>query len=345
MTDVDADARRIRDAFEHDLAGYHAPADLAERACAGGRRRASRRRMHRMASVAAACAAAVAGLLIVSLTGTAPSGGGVAPFTISAPAVSPLPSFGRSPGSRAGLPPAASVGKAMLTAFDAATGDIVYQRQLGIVHGVVADEYQLWTWPAQPAPGRQALMRDVYARRIPASAKALTLAEDYGLAYATPAPGALSEKFQLTMVCYPGPGGCGWGRTQTPAGTWSRASFRSASITTDVAPGSELNPAAIAREIITGQWRIVGRTRLDGQPAIELRESRTGALLPRNPQPVPGLLWVNARTHLPIRWITGAGTSSVTQQDYEYLPPTPANLALLQVPIPRDYPRSNPFRS
>jgi len=35
----------------------------------------------------------------------------------------------------------------------------------------------------------------------------------------------------------------------------------------------------------------------------------------------------------------------VTQQDYEYLPPTPANLALLQVPIPRDYPRSNPFRS
>ena len=35
MTDVDADARRIRDAFEHDLAGYHAPADLAERARAG----------------------------------------------------------------------------------------------------------------------------------------------------------------------------------------------------------------------------------------------------------------------------------------------------------------------
>ena len=59
---------------------------------------------------------------------------------------------------------------------------------------------------------------------------------------------------------------------------------------------------------------------------------------------MPGLLWVNARTHLPIRWITGAGTASVTQQDYAYLPPTPANLALLRVPIPRDYPRSNPFR-
>jgi hypothetical protein len=31
------------------------------------------------------------------------------------------------------------------------------------------------------------------------------------------------------------------------------------------------------------------------------------------------------------------------QQDYAYLPPTPANLARLRVPIPRSYPRSNPF--
>ena len=344
MTDVEADARRIRDAFEHDLANYHAPADLAERARAGGLRRARRRRIQLAASMAAAtCAAVVTGLVIVPLT--APSGGGAAPVTTSPPVVSALPSFGRPPGSRAGLPPAASVGKAMLTAFNAATGDIAYERQLGILHGVVEDEYQLWTWPAQPVPGQRALMRDVYAQRTPGSARALTLAVDYGLVYTAPAAGARSERFQLTMVCYPGAGGCGWSGMQTPAGTWSRASFRSASITTDVAPGSELNPAAIAREIITGQWRIVGRTRLDGQPAIELRETRTGALLPRNPQPVPGLLWVNARTHLPIRWITGAGTSSVTQQDYEYLPPTPANLALLQVPIPRDYPRSNPFRS
>ena len=344
MTDVDADARRIRDAFEHDLAGYHAPADLAERARAGGRRRASRRRMHRMASVAAACAAAVAGLLIVSLTGTAPSGGGVAPFTISAPAVSPLPSFGRSPGSRAGLPPAASVGKAMLTAFNAATGDIVYQRQLGIVHGAVVDEYQTWDWPAQPVPGQQAVERSVYAQRVPYPAGALTLASDWAVSYAAARPGARSQTFQLTMLCYPGTGGCSWGGMQTPNGTWSSARFRSAAIGTELGPGGDFSPAAIAREIITGQWRIVGRTRLDGQPAIELRETRTGSLLPRNPAPVPGLLWVSARTHLPMRWITGAGSSSVTQQDYVYLPPTPANLARLRVPIPRDYPRSNPFR-
>jgi hypothetical protein len=30
--------------------------------------------------------------------------------------------------------------------------------------------------------------------------------------------------------------------------------------------------------------------------------------------------------------------------DFAYLPPTPANLALLRVPIPRGYPRSNPVR-
>src|SRR6516225_11930687 len=75
MTDVDADARRIRDAFEHDLAGYHAPADLAERARAGGLRRARRRRIQLAASMAAAtCATVVTGLVIVPLT--APSGGG-----------------------------------------------------------------------------------------------------------------------------------------------------------------------------------------------------------------------------------------------------------------------------
>src|SRR5215469_13592553 len=133
MTDTEAVARRIRDAFERDLAEYHAPADLAERARAGGLRRARKRRIQLAASMAAAtCAAVVTGLVIVPLTGTAPSGGGgVAPVTISPPAVSPLPSLGRSPESRAGLPPAASVGKAMLTAFNAATGDIVYERQLG----------------------------------------------------------------------------------------------------------------------------------------------------------------------------------------------------------------------
>jgi len=58
MTDVDLSARRIRDAFEQDLTGYQAPADLAERARLGGLRRARRRRLRRrMSAAVAACAA------------------------------------------------------------------------------------------------------------------------------------------------------------------------------------------------------------------------------------------------------------------------------------------------
>jgi len=54
MTNLDVSARRIRDAFEHDLTGYQAPADLAERARLGGLRRAKSRRV---SAAGAACAA------------------------------------------------------------------------------------------------------------------------------------------------------------------------------------------------------------------------------------------------------------------------------------------------
>jgi hypothetical protein len=115
-----------------------------------------------------------------------------------------------------------------------------------------------------------------------------------------------------------------WITPETRPGTWSVASFRAA-VGSDFSPGAGPSPATIAHNIITGQWRVVRRARLDGQPALELRDDR--AAIPVAP------LWVNARTHLPIR---NGG------EDYTYLPPTPANLALLRVPIPAGLPRSHP---
>lgn len=56
MTDLDT--AQIRDAFERDLAGYHAQPDLAERARSGGQRRARRRRLEAFAGLAAAAGAA-----------------------------------------------------------------------------------------------------------------------------------------------------------------------------------------------------------------------------------------------------------------------------------------------
>ena len=58
MTGLEVSTQRIRDAFDHDLGDYRAPADLAERARLGGLRRARSRRLRRWAYAAgAACAA------------------------------------------------------------------------------------------------------------------------------------------------------------------------------------------------------------------------------------------------------------------------------------------------
>jgi hypothetical protein len=53
---LDNDARRIREAFNRELADCHAPADLAERARQGGQRRAAKRRLLATAGLAAAAA-------------------------------------------------------------------------------------------------------------------------------------------------------------------------------------------------------------------------------------------------------------------------------------------------
>jgi hypothetical protein len=94
------------------------------------------------------------------------------------------------------------------------------------------------------------------------------------------------------------------------------------------------NPAVLARAIAQGQWQVLRRTRLDGQPAIELSETSRGTF-----QPLPELLWVNAQTYLPLRC-----EGPVSTETWAYLPPTSANRAQLRVPIPRGYPRSDPLK-
>jgi hypothetical protein len=241
----------------------------------------------------------------------------------------PGPVAGGSPAG-ARLPSAASVGKTMLASFDAATGDVLYEQQIGFHHGEVVDEYRDWFWPGQPAPGQQGWERETYAQIGPRPAKRLPLVEDWGVVYS--APVTAKTTITLTMVCYAAEG-CGYGNTQTPGGTWSRVSLRQPPETSGLGPGGLFNPAVLAQQIAEGQWRIMGRTRLDGQPTIELNETPSGDL-----EPLPEHLWLNARTYLPLLC-----TSPVDSQEFAYLPPTRANLALLAVPIPRGFPRSDPL--
>jgi hypothetical protein len=344
MTGPEVDTRRIRAAFDRDLSDYQAPARLAERARTGGRRRAIRRRIYQAVMAVAFCAAVVAGVVVAPLAGGGPSG----------------------------LPSAAAIGQAMLGALPSVSGDIVYEKQIAMYRGKVAIESQLWIWPAEPAPGHRVRLRNIFAQRLqahvrnpaaarlPAPGQPLTLIEDNGLVYKYQRQVALNVNALLTQVCYLRTGRCGGGEGPTAARTWSRASFQIYTpAQSDIAQGSDFSPAAVAHAILTGQWRVFRHGWIDRQPAIELRglysviAGHRIPIYPPCPQPVPAsvflndpcpgnesLLWVNARTHLPIRWIGVAGTTVVSQEDYTYLPPTAATQSLLRVPIPRGFPRS-----
>jgi hypothetical protein len=331
MTNLDVDARRIREAFDRDLANYHAPPSLPERARLGGLRRAGRlRRLRRLTCAGAvACAAAVAITAIAPWAGPAPESPGSARPTPTPPGPRSTATAGSGPA--AGLPSAASVSKAMLASFQAASGDILYEWQIGIHHGAVVDEYRDWFWPGQPVPGQQARERETVAQTTPGSGRPLSLTEDWGAVYSTPVTAKTSVL--LTTVCFAAEG-CGYDSTQTPGRTWSRVLLRTQPGLSDISPGSPFNPAMLAQAIARGQWRILRRTRLDGQPTIELSETAKGPVIP-----LPQLLWVNARTYLPLR-CTGPDATL----GFAYLPPTRANLAALQVPIPRGFPRSDSLK-
>jgi hypothetical protein len=332
MTDLDA--QRIRDAFDQDLAGYRAPSDFLERVHAGGLQRARRRRVRRAACAAVvACIAAGAVALIAPLAGTGRTGAS-------------HPGTGRArPGaaSRARLPSSASVAKAMLATFAADADDILYSTEVDTNKGPVVDTYRDWIWPAQPQPGQLTSWRNVYTGRTPLLSSPLRLVEDDGLVYQTPAnPNAPVRGGVLTQVCFFSPGGCGFGGdADTPAGTWSHVTLRNQSlaVSSNVGEGSPFYPPALAQAIVDGQWQIVRRTQIDGQPTLVLSETRAGHIYPR-----PFLLWVSARTYLPLKFAASGG--GVTSSGiFAYLPPTRANRKLLQVPIPRGYPRSNPLKS
>lgn len=228
----------------------------------------------------------------------------------------------------------------MLTAFNAARDDIEYSTETGITKGATVDVYRDWSWPAQPVPGQLQHDRTHFSERTPKS-PAVILVEDNEISFVTPRAGVATVRGQITMVCYLGTGNsCGYGSTNTPAGTWSQASGTVLN-DPDIGAGGMLSPASLAQGIAAGQWRIMHRTRLKGQPAIQLRETSHGGNVI---EPLPTLLWVNARTHLPVRMVNGVGSANVTVDEWAYLPPTPANLALLRVHIPPGYPRSVPTR-
>ena len=118
------------------------------------------------------------------------------------------------------------------------------------------------------------------------------------------------------------------------ARTWSRTVYPFGSLASGAAPEGPaplpVNPsrqaAGLRQRIRSGKVVVAGRTVIDGQPALELRQ---GSLR-------RGLLetWVSARTYLPLRQLAVAAgqrpaSPGTIRDDYKWLPATPANLRLL----------------
>jgi hypothetical protein len=290
----------------------------------------------RLAVVATAAVTVAAVTLFLALGGSPGRSGGPGIF----PALpNPPVSIGGPPAvvSSGRHPSSASVAKAMLTAFNAAADDLAYQTVTYVTAGHLTQTDRTWGWPAVPSPGQVMYVRDAWSaipRGASGAAASVKLTEDDGYTTVVPRPSVYSQKEQarLIVVCYTGTGqtGCGWGRFNTLAGTWSEHTGVMPYIDYTPSPGG----ADLARQIARGQWRIVGHTRLRGQSAIKLAQTASGTFVGN-----PVFLEVSTTTYLPLRmiWVTGKTTQV---NNWYYLPPSKANFSYLRVPIPPGYPRS-----
>ena len=130
-----------------------------------------------------------------------------------------------------------------------------------------------------------------------------------------------------------------------------RPAFRKASPPIRLTGLRPARPASCIRELLaSGKATVAGHQRIGGADTIKI------ALTSRLPAPEPGApqwhqtLWVNPTTYLPVQITTlpypgdgspymhfpplavGSFTEAVTQ--FQWLPPTPANLAQLNAPVP-----------
>jgi hypothetical protein len=252
---------------------------------------------------------------------------------------------------------AGSLRSAILTAFNQASGDILYVRTtIGHAPGTPASgsaRSRAWYAPWQPAPGQHGRTRLILLKASGA------VSEDYGVAYVMAQPG-----IPIPPGLFPGQGISGPVVNAAPEKTPPSARVLTVNYgnrTWHRTSGHVTDPnnyaTALRFEITNGRWRISRHHKVDGQQTIELMsQARAGIVLPHKRE-VTGQravrLWVNAHTYLPVRqaiFITaparrihphGTGNITIYQwvSDYALLPPTAANLAKLRVPIPHGFRR------
>jgi hypothetical protein len=100
--------------------------------------------------------------------------------------------------------------------------------------------------------------------------------------------------------------------------------------TDDIVGNPREMAAQLHKALSCGDLKVVGSSTVDGVSAIELSGhfSNGDAAL---------TYWVNATTYLPFRFTAKASGTPAFQMSLRWLPPTAANLAKLNVPIPAGF--------
>jgi len=208
-------------------------------------------------------------------------------------------------GSGARRPAAGSLsGRAVraqvVAALRSARGDIVAVRAPGAYYP------RTWVWPAVPGAGR--LEHDVSARMKPGTAKLTSVVET---AYRTPAAGNPASA-------------CRWLSIDYASRTYERLNSTKCAT---AAPGAWAEQ--LIRDAAAGEFTVVGRATLGGQPAIELQVAGAAGRIP---------LWVSARSLLPVASRAPvAGDGPVGRQTFEFLAPGPASLQTVPASIPAGF--------
>lgn len=269
----------------------------------GATRRAGVRRPARPARIVAI------GTGIAAIAGTA--GAVVALNGTAAPAARPQPTVAHAGTAAAG---SGELKQAILTAVNGVWGDVfnvkiteIYAGKMSKYDGVTEN----WSYPIQPQAGQLVRMRSVTVPSNPNDKG------DTEYIYTEPAgtKAALPTKTEVIFVQY---GNRTWSVTYAGIATQSAA-----------ASLQELH-----QTIATGNFTVVGKTVIDGQTVLELTDHYKV-----DGEAGEQTVWVDPATYLPVRTLSD-DAGNTNQVDYEFLPPTPANMAELKPTIPAGFTRT-----
>ena len=312
MTDsIDSPPRRSEADLRAALASLEQLAPSRESALpprARFRRRSARRPR---VAVAAACLVAGAAAVVVSTQNAA---------SPARPAASP------------------SLRRAILTAFDSASGMVLESRATIVGRGGVMGRTVSWMGPTLPRPGTTARYRFLSM---------------------TPDGHPLSELAELYSARRPDLGGLAGGFVGSGGVTrrittvdYAERSWISRATHQDAVVSLADDPALLRHEVALGRWRVAGHVRIDGRPALKLvwkAIPASGVWAAGSSGPSGELrrtLWVDMRSYLPIRQRIqlGGGTAGTfygITATYRLLPATQANLARLRPVVPKNFTRAH----